>query len=82
VGDNTLTSLMLVSCYAGFHFTTLEEYYVGTLHLPMFNAVTDGSILFIIGFITIGVAGPDLMSKQVCTAEWLGIDEIQILTIG
>jgi hypothetical protein len=55
-----------VGCYAGFHFTTLEEYYVGTLHLAKFNAVTDGSIVMIIGFIAIGCVGPDAMSKEVC----------------
>jgi hypothetical protein len=57
---------MVVGCYAGFHFSTLEEYYVGTLHLPKFNAVTDGSFLIVIGFIAIGVAGPSAMSKPIC----------------
>jgi hypothetical protein len=82
VGNDTLTTLMLVGAYAGFHFTTLEEYYVGTLHLPMFNAVTDGSIIYILGFITVGVVGPGLMSTEVCTGEWLGIDGVEVLTIG
>jgi hypothetical protein len=37
----------MVGVYSAFMFATLEELYVGTLHLPVCNAVTDGSAIIL-----------------------------------
>ena len=48
---------MVVMAMAAFHFTTLEEYYVGTLKLPVCNAVSDGSLLIILMYLVTGILG-------------------------
>lgn len=40
-----------------FHFSTLEEYYVGGLYLGVGNGVTDGSVALIALFAYCGYAG-------------------------
>ena len=49
--------MMVVLSMAAFHFATLEEYYVGTLRMPVFNAVTDGSLLVILIYLVTGSLG-------------------------
>ena len=73
---------MLVTAMAGFHFATLEEYYVGTLYLPPCNAVSDGSLLVIGMFIFSGIIGNDFWVKEVVDGSWLNIEGIEELTIG
>jgi len=58
-GNNFLAYAMIVLAMAAFHFSTLEEYYVGTLYLPPCNAVSDGSVLVCAMFILSGIAGND-----------------------
>lgn len=47
-----------------FHFATLEEYYVGGLFLPCFNAISDGSALY---FVTMAV--PAIFGNELFVAE-------------
>ena len=65
-----------------FHFTTLEEYYIGTLKLPVGNAVSDGSVLVVLVFIVTGITGNEVWVHEVVSAEWLGIEGVTMLTIG
>lgn len=67
---------------AAFHFTTLEEYYVGTLKLPVCNAVSDGSLLIIVMYIVTGILGNDIWVITVCDGTWLNIEGITDLTLG
>lgn len=45
-GNKTPMLMALSSSIASFHFSTLVEFFVGRLHLPMFNGVSDASPLF------------------------------------
>ena len=67
---------------AAFHFTTLEDYYIGKLHLRPCNAVSDGSV-FIIGMHTVsGIFGNSIWTRQLFDASALSIAGIEMLTIG
>ena len=81
-GNNFLSYLMLVMAMAGFHFATLEEYYVGILYLPPCNAVSDGSLLVIGMFLFSGIIGNDFWVKEVVDGSWMNIEGIEELTIG
>jgi hypothetical protein len=48
-----------------FYFTTLEEYYVGGLHLKPGNGVTDGSLPVIAGLIALGFTGNEVMQAEI-----------------
>ena len=67
---------------AAFHFTTLEEYYVGTLKLPVCNAVSDGSLLIILLYLVTGITGNWIWTIHICDGTWLNIDGIEELTLG
>jgi ethanolaminephosphotransferase len=82
VGNNALAYVMLMTIYACFHFCTLEEYYVGTLRLPVCNGVSDGSVMMIILFIVTGIFGNDVWAKGVADGKWLHIEGLDILTMG
>jgi hypothetical protein len=70
-GDNLIAVIMFVGIYSAFHFATLEEYYVGTLHLPIFNGVSDGSVLIIaISFVT-GCLGNNIWTTPAFDGTWL-----------
>ena len=73
---------MVVLGMAGFHFGTLEEYYVGTLKLPPCNVVSDGSFLLILLYIITGIFGNTFWVIAVCDGTWLGIEGITDLTLG
>lgn len=73
---------MVVMAMAAFHFTTLEEYYVGTLKLPVCNAVSDGSLLIIGMYLVTGVLGNGFWATTVCDGTWLNIEGITELTLG
>jgi len=57
-GDNLISISFFVSLYCGFHFATLNEYYVGSLDLPIFNGVSDGSAVLIAILLITAVLGP------------------------
>lgn len=67
---------------AAFHFTTLEEYYVGTLCLPVCNAVSDGSLMIIALFLVTGFTGNWIWTVHVVDGTWLNIEGIEELTLG
>ena len=73
---------MLVMAMAAFHFTTLEEFYVGTLALPICNAVSDGSILVILLYLVTGVTGNEIWTTEICDGTWMNINGITDLTLG
>ena len=72
---------LLSSVYGAFYFATLEEHYVGTLRLPIFNGVSDGSVLIIILMLATGIFGNDFWAIQAADATWLGIGT-EFLTVG
>ena len=82
VGNNFLSYLTIVMAMAAFHFTTIEEYYVGTLKLPVCNAVSDGSLLIIVLFIVTGSTGNWIWTTGIVDGTWLNIDGIEELTLG
>ena len=61
-GQNIWTMLVGLIFLGGFHFSTLEEYYVGGCYLPRFNAVSDGSVGIIGMLILLGIYGNDFMA--------------------
>ena len=82
IGNNFLAYAVIVMAMAAFHFTTLEEYYVGTLKLPVCNAVSDGSLLIILMYLVTGILGNEFWVMHICDAEWLNIEGIKSLTLG
>eukprot|EP00347_Sterkiella_histriomuscorum_P019715 403340566 len=65
VGNNPLIILGLVAVTQAFHFSTLEEYYIGGLYLGIGNGVTDGSALLIALFIQCGISGQEFWRDSV-----------------
>ena len=57
IGNNGITQTFMIVGLLAFHFSTLEEYYVGTLKLPVCNAVSDGSGIVIAFFLFTGIVG-------------------------
>ena len=82
LGNNALFYIMLVTMYACFHFATLEEYYIGTLTLPVCNGVSDGSICMIILFIITGILGADIWTVTVGSGKWMHIQGVEEMTVG
>ena len=82
VGNNFLSFLVVIMAMAAFHFTTLEEYYVGTLKLPICNAVSDGSLVIILMYLVTGILGNTFWTIQVCDGTWMDIEGITELTLG
>lgn len=72
-GNNFLAYATVVMAMAAFHFTTLEEYYVGTLKLPVCNAVSDGSLPIIALYIVTGILGNGIWVTGICDGTWLNI---------
>lgn len=81
-GDNFIGLAFFVAIYSSFHFATLNEYYCGTLYLPIFNGVSDGSAVIIIILIVTGFIGPELWTTEAFDGSWLNIDGVEILTAG
>lgn len=82
VGDNAIAKLMQVGVYSAFYFGTLEEYYVGHLHLPIFNGVSDGSIALILLSILTGYCGNNMFATPYYDGTWLKIEGVTVLTYG
>jgi len=81
-GDNIVAVVMFIGIYTAFHFSTLEEYYVGTLYLPIFNGVSDGSFAIIAGGFITGILGNSVWTTPIFDVSWLQIRGIEIMTIG
>jgi len=64
IGQSWLSPLLYVFMTTGFFFNTLEEYYTGSLDLPILNGVSDGCVLiYAIGIIT-GLYGTQVWHTQ------------------
>jgi len=63
-GDNVHT--LIVTSLVGFIFylTTVEEYYTGHLTLCLGNIVTDGSLMFFLVFVAMGVYGNSFWNDE------------------
>ena len=75
-GNNLLAYSFLVFGMAAFHFATLEEFYVGTLCLPVCNAVSDGSLILCSMFLVTGILGNDIWVIEICDGSWMNINGI------
>jgi ethanolaminephosphotransferase len=73
-GDNLGTMMVVSGSVALFHYTTLEEYYVGGLFLGFMNPVTDLSILVYGLYAYLGFAGNTFFLKEIFKADdlWTG----------
>lgn len=56
-----LNFLIIISGGSQFYFATLEEYYVGGLHLPPGNAVTDASLMLFVLFTIFSIFGNEFL---------------------
>jgi phosphatidylglycerophosphate synthase len=65
VDDSNFNFFYVFGPVALFYITTLEEYYVGGLHLKPGNGVTDGSFPLIIGLIILGFTGNEVTQKEI-----------------
>jgi len=65
---------------ASFFFTTLEEYYIGGMFLGVGNAISEGSIPYIILFIVMGAIGNEWWVMEVYK-NWR-IADIAFIYIG
>jgi len=81
-GNNFLSYALVVMSMAGFHFTTLEEYYLGTLALPVCNAVSDGSVLLVLFYLITAGIGNDTWAITVADGTWMNIEGIEDITLG
>jgi len=83
IGDNFISYWLLVSCLATFHFTNLEEYYIGTMILPVFNGVSDGSVVIICFTVLTGfIGGNNFWATPLYDGSWLQISGITMMTYG
>ncbi len=74
VGDNLIANYQLIGSYFAFHLATLEEYYVGTMIMPRFNQISDGSVVIIGAAIVTGcIGGNTVWTTEIMSGSWLGI---------
>ena len=64
-GDNIYTLMFIAMSCATFHFSTLEEYYVGGLFLGPGNAITDFSVVVYALYISLGIFGNEFCNVVV-----------------
>lgn len=72
----------MVGLYSAFHFTTLEEYYCGTLYLGPLNGVSDGSLIIVILTFITGCFGNNFWATPAIGIEWLVVPGVPKLTYG
>lgn len=65
IGNGPVVMWVLLGITQFFHFSTLEEYYIGGLFLGPFNGITDGSAFVISIFMLTGIIGNDIWLTQV-----------------
>jgi ethanolaminephosphotransferase len=61
INNPILNYLFVTNGAVQFYFATLEEYYIGGLHLPMFNGISDGSLIVFIVFFVLFLFGPGIL---------------------
>jgi len=65
VDDSNFNFFYMFGAVLVFYITTLEEYYVGGLHLKPGNGVTDGSFPVILGLIVLAFTGTEVMQAEI-----------------
>ena len=75
IGNNVLALIGYATVLTSFHLATLEEYYIGTLALPVCNGVSDGSWLLILLFILSGICGKAIWTPKI-------VEDINFLGMG
>ena len=63
-GDGLMSFWLVAGSLFVFHFTTLEEYYVGGLYLGHLNGVTDGSFGVMAILFSLGIFGPEFLDQE------------------
>ena len=76
-----MSYILIVGVYSCFHFTTLEEYYLGTLILPIFNGVSDGAALILFFCISTLILGSNTWATPFIDGTWLS-PSLPMLTYG
>ena len=61
IDDPMINFIYVFIVVFAFYAATLEEYYIGGLHLPPFNGVSDGSFVLYITFTTFWLIGNEFM---------------------
>jgi len=75
MGDDWKSAAFVYGSCAGFHFATLEEYYVGGLFLQIGNAISDGSVLYVILMTITMIVGPETYKTIAIPAGYLYSDQ-------
>ena len=65
INNPMLLFLYIFECVGLFYFGTLEEYYVGGLHLPVGNGITDGSLPLLSFYMVWYFIGNEFMQVEV-----------------
>ena len=65
VGNNLTAYVFMIGLYSAFHFTTLEEYYTGTLYLGPCNGVSDGSFVIVVASFITGIVGNNFWATPI-----------------
>jgi ethanolaminephosphotransferase len=71
LGNGPVIMLILLAITQSFHFSTLEEYYIGGLYLGPLNGVTDGSVLIMAVFLVSGIFGTSFWASPLPGFETL-----------
>ena len=64
LGNGPIIMWIMLGVTQSFHFSTLEEYYIGGLFLGPFNGVTDGSVLVFAFYLASGVFGNGFWASE------------------
>jgi len=74
--------MVIFTVLQGFHFVTLEHYYIGELILGRINGVSEGSVFVISLWLVSAALGNDFWLIEVGDGSWLGIEGLETLTLG
>ena len=61
IDDPNLNFIYIFTVVFAFYTATLEEYYIGGLHLPPLNGVSDGSVVVYLTFISLSYFGTEFL---------------------
>lgn len=82
VGNNLFAYAVIVTLMASFYYATLEQYYVGTMRLPMINAVSEGTVIGTGVYIFTGIYGNAIWVTPCLDITWVGIAGVSQMTLG
>lgn len=81
LGNGPVILHIMLAITQSFHFSTLEEYYIGGLYLGPFNGVTDGSVLIIGIFMASGIFGTSFWGSPLPGFESLRVVDLFLYAI-